>query len=124
MTPLIIEQYVRIDSAGLTIVCLLLLAAVVALLVALPVSRARSYARGAAAAEPKLTRERDLAEAHLAAAKVTIRDQRAEIAGLRDTNARLRGQAAGIAARAMELVNAVDEPTEAQAHILRMGGRR
>ena len=124
MTPVILESMIRLDSAGMTIAVLILLAAVVALLVALPVSRARSYTRGAAEAEPKLRRELDLAEAHLAAAKVTVRDQRAEIAGLRDTNARLRGQAAGIAARAMELVNAVDEPTEAQAHILRMGGRR
>ena len=124
MTPLILEPMIRLDSTGMTVVVLLLTAAVVALLVPLPVARARSYARGAADAEPKLRRERDIAEAHLAAARASLKDLRAETAGLRDTNARLRGQAAVVAARAMELVNAVDEPTEAQAHLLRMGGRR
>lgn len=126
--PLILEPMIRFDQVGLSLAVLVLGAACIGLLIALPAVAAANRRLGRMGAEPKLTEE--LSEikgefsAYRQAAEREAKVQAREIAELRATNAKLRGQAADIARRAMEMVNSHEEPTEAQAHVLRMEGRR
>lgn len=128
MTPLIFEPIIRFDSAGLTLAVLVLGAACIGLVIALPAVAAANRHLGRVSAEPKLARELEETKGRFAAfkeaAKRQIEHQAREIVDLKATNAELRGRAADVARKAMELVNAHDEPTEAQAQILRMEGRR
>jgi flagellar biosynthesis/type III secretory pathway M-ring protein FliF/YscJ len=124
MTPLLLELMVRFDSSALTIVCLALVGALVALLLYLPIAKRRAYNRGASAAEPKLTRERDVAENQRDSARLLARERQVRIVELLAVNATMRGQAADLQRRAAAMIEAHEAPTEAQAHVLRMEGRR
>jgi len=126
--PLILEPMIRFDQVGLSLAVLVLGAACIGLLIALPAVAAANRRLGRAGAAPKLPRELEETKGRFAAvkdaAKQEIEHQAREIADLKATNAELRGRAADIARKAMELVNAHEEPTEAQAQILRIGTAR
>jgi hypothetical protein len=120
MTPIILESTWRLEPVWLVAACILLAAAVAALLVWLPIARRRAWDRGAAAAEPALRQRLVVAEAHIEAARVAMRELRQELVALKDANATMRGRAADLAARAMGLVTAHEEPRDGR--IIRMGG--
>lgn len=122
--PMIIEQTIRIDSQALAIACAILLAALVATWLWIPITKARSYRRGADDAEPKLTRDLAIANGKNEAARLTMRELRMALAEAKATIATLRGLGADIAHRSAHLVTAIDEPSEREAHILRIGGKR
>ncbi len=122
--PVIVEQTIRIDSQVLGIACAVLLAALVATWLWIPITKARSYRRGADDAEPKLTRDLAIANGKTEAARGTMRELRMALAEAKATIAMLRGLGSDIAHRAARLVTAVDDPSEREAHILRIGGKR
>lgn len=125
MSPLIFDPIIRIDSGPLAICsAALALGLLLTWLVAVPAIRARAYRRGADQAQPQLTRELALERGKLEASRLTMRELRLSLAEARATIATLRGLGADIARRASGLVTAVDEPTESEAQVLRIGRRR
>jgi signal transduction histidine kinase len=123
VTPLILDALIRVDSIPLALACLALALIVLALLAYIPITRRRAYNRGAAAAEPKLQRDLTVSDSRLESARAALRELRVKNVDLLEVNAKLRGHAADLARKAMEMVNAHEDPTEAQAHILRMSQR-